>query len=136
MSLEQVASVLMCTCRQARTSGAAYQPTAEGRTAACWGSFLCGTDVAVFGSAAKAQSWVGRASLGPLGADGALQAHAGTYSLSGTCNLLNGSIVVGRPDLRMLRVLARCDAELAQPAQSKFNKRENCDAEYRSPCLL
>ena len=66
-----------------------------------------GTDVAVLGSAAEGQSWVGRASLGPVGADGALQAHPGTYSLSGTCNLLDGSIVVGRPDLRMLRVRAQ-----------------------------
>lgn len=83
------------------------QTFAEGSTAACWGSFLCGTDVAVLGSAAKGQSWVDRASLGPVGADGALQAHPGTYSLSGTCNILDGSIVVGRPDLRMLRVRAQ-----------------------------
>jgi len=66
-----------------------------------------GTDVAVLVSAAEGQSWVGRASLGPVGADGTLQAHPGTYSLSGTCNMLDGSIVVGRPDLRMLRVRAQ-----------------------------
>ncbi len=46
----------------------------------------------------------GRASLGPVGADGALQAHSDAYSLSGTCDLVSGGLVVGVADTRVRRV--------------------------------
>ena len=48
-----------------------------------------------------------RASLGPVAGDGTLQAHPSTYSLSGNCNLLAGSLSVASADLRIPRVCPR-----------------------------
>ncbi|KAK9821563.1 hypothetical protein WJX81_002481 [Elliptochloris bilobata] len=43
------------------------------------------------------------ASLGPVASDGTLQAHPGAYSLSGTCDMVAGSLSVASEDLRIPR---------------------------------